>query len=609
MSEKLWVEYERNNTVYQHRISFKGCEFVDDFIEEIRNDPRFSFVKDAEITLHGPSGTAISVGDPISSLIPGNSFTNPLRVQVPVGTDPTSAAVLTKFWNSLRGMEPENGFLKFDIKPEFIPRLMDSLYIREVYEELFEIIYKNNEHIDTKKRINRMAITGTPGTGKSVFLFYILWRLANIKSTETVILHRQCDSGRIHVFQNDGCWIAHTLTEVDGFLSDSTTWYLADTLSDPPGERNAATVLVSSPARKHYSTFLKHLPIPPLHYLPLWSLEELKLVASSYGRKPEIVEERFKKIGGVARFVLEEERELDEMIKEAVGILALNRLFSIVLGEVSKEEEISYRIVHFEVKPPYYTKHILVMASDYVLEKALRHFLSSGENDVKQFILWSDGVPSLASLRGIVFENYVHKKLSKEREFSVRSLDDGTKSTLKAPQRKFQKFWNVSECKDLNVYYKVAKKNQACIDSLIVNEGYFQVTTSLEHPIEKQKMREIMDGLGMNKLYFVVPNTIFEDFEKQNFKEDMNQVNCAVRSSGEQDLLDWRPLGEVNNPDENERQKVTETKSNKNDERNFIQQYVICIPVDARIDLSALERRRNELLALSGGEQFQTMTG
>ena len=110
-----------------------------------------------------------------------------------------------------------------------------------------------------------------------------------------------------------------------------------------------------------------------------------------------------------------------------------------------------------------------------------------------------------------------------------------------------------------------------------------------------------MDGLGMKKLYFAVPHTIFEDFEKQNFKEDMNQVNCAVRSSGEQDLLGRRPLGEVNNSDENNRQKVTETKSNKIDERNFIQQYVICIPMDARIDLSALERRRNTLLALSGG--------
>ena len=95
-----------------------------------------------------------------------------------------------------------------------------------------------------------------------------------------------------------------------------TTWYLTDTLEPPPGQLEAITILVSSPARRHYSTFLKLLPMPPLHYLPLWSLDELKLVASSYGRKPEIVEERFEKIGGVARFVLEEEGKLDEMIKE-----------------------------------------------------------------------------------------------------------------------------------------------------------------------------------------------------------------------------------------------------------------------------------------------------
>ena len=78
------------------------------------------FQKILEITLHGPSGTAISVGEPISSLVlPGNSFQQtPLHVQVSVGTDPTSASVLTKFWNSLRGMEPENGFLNFHVRFE-----------------------------------------------------------------------------------------------------------------------------------------------------------------------------------------------------------------------------------------------------------------------------------------------------------------------------------------------------------------------------------------------------------------------------------------------------------------------------------------------------------
>ena len=51
--------------------------------------------------------------EPISVLIPGNSAESPLRVQISVAFKPASDAELTKFWNSLREMKPENGFLKF----------------------------------------------------------------------------------------------------------------------------------------------------------------------------------------------------------------------------------------------------------------------------------------------------------------------------------------------------------------------------------------------------------------------------------------------------------------------------------------------------------------
>ena len=318
MSQGLWVEHKTETKTYLDWVPIKDYKFVAQFIREIKEDTQLAIPKNTEITLHEPSGTAISVGDPISSLVPGNSFTNPLHVQVsalpPVTAKPASNAGLTKFWNSLRGMKPENGFLHFLVRPSFFPALLKSLYIRKVYEDLFEIIWKNQDKENDEKLI-RMAITGTPGIGKSIFLFYILWKLANMETRRTVILHRNMERGCIYVFQDSGCWETFNYAEIASFLKDVNTWYLTDTLDPPPALVEAVTILVSSPARRHYSTFLKLLPMPPLHYLPLWSLDELKLVASSYGRKPEIVEERFKKIGGIARFVLEEDGELDKTIK------------------------------------------------------------------------------------------------------------------------------------------------------------------------------------------------------------------------------------------------------------------------------------------------------
>ena len=94
------------------------------------------------------------------------------------------------FWNSLRGMKPENEFLKFDPRSGLLPEELKELYIRKAYEDLFQIICNNlNSDNEAKRRFHSMAIARTQGIGKSVFLFYILWRLANMETTKTVILH------------------------------------------------------------------------------------------------------------------------------------------------------------------------------------------------------------------------------------------------------------------------------------------------------------------------------------------------------------------------------------------------------------------------------------
>ena len=84
MPQGLWVEHKIDKETYIHMISIEGCELVANFIDRVRSNPQLCIPKDLRITLHGPSGTAISVGDPISSLVPGNSLTNPLHVQISV---------------------------------------------------------------------------------------------------------------------------------------------------------------------------------------------------------------------------------------------------------------------------------------------------------------------------------------------------------------------------------------------------------------------------------------------------------------------------------------------------------------------------------------------
>jgi hypothetical protein len=144
MPQGLWVEYKTDEKEYIHRIPLDDCDFVADFIEKIKNNTQFSVIRNSEITLHGPYGTVIRSTEPISVLIPGNSTENPLRAQVsaplPVSVKPALDAELTTFWNSLRDMKDEGKFLHFSVRPEFFPIRMKSLYIRQAYEDLFNII-------------------------------------------------------------------------------------------------------------------------------------------------------------------------------------------------------------------------------------------------------------------------------------------------------------------------------------------------------------------------------------------------------------------------------------------------------------------------------------
>ena len=175
MSQGLRVEYRMDKERYIHMISLGGCEYVDDFIKKIKDHTQFSSTKDFEVTLYEHSGTYISPADHPSLFVSGNSFTNPHRIEAsipfPVAFRANFDVELTSFWKSSREISNQNSFLIPSIRPYFFPTLMKGIYVQRAYADLFTIICNNLNPGNLEKQIHRMAITGTPGTGKSVFYF------------------------------------------------------------------------------------------------------------------------------------------------------------------------------------------------------------------------------------------------------------------------------------------------------------------------------------------------------------------------------------------------------------------------------------------------------
>ena len=592
MSQKLWVKYGTDKERDIGRVSFKDCECVADFIKQIGNEAQYHIPKKTYITLYGASGTAIKVDEPISSLLPGNSSENPLRVQfsalplVPTKLD--SDVELTSFWNSLREIPNKDGFLYFPIRPCFFPTHMKTIYIRKAYEDLFTLICNNLHPENPEKRLHRITITGTPGIGKSVFLFYILWRLANEKGAKTVVLCRESDNGRIYVFQNDGCWRTHEFWDVEKFLEDPSSWYLTDSTESRPAVVDATTIWVV-PFRSRLRMWLKYNHCSSPYYLPVWSLEELEMTAFLYSRDLQLVKERYTLIGGIPRFVLERMNDLKGNIRRAISVLAVNRLFEFVSNAGYDESKIGHFIVHCLVDPTY-SKDSLMFSSKYVISLALKELLESQNEELKNF-LRTKHLDLHGSLRADLFEYCAHRLLTAGGKFIGRSLDDGAELEVIVPRRNAKLFDYLSECTDPDTYYMSRCRNSYYIDSVVSNEGCFRMTMTEENDVSEEEIMKVIKELKTRKLYFVVPDGIFNEFKRQRL------VSTTVEQKGsqqEQILDEWaeeeqkmgkrtcaeRCSSSAGNPHGDEKLSITDDRDDVGFRTDFLQQYVLCIPTE-----------------------------
>ena len=93
MSKKLWVAYEApEETFGPTRVSIEGCEYVDDFLKEIKKESQLAIPQNTPISLYKSDGTTeIDVGDSPADHSDGNSRHNPLVVKAFVAMSNSSS--------------------------------------------------------------------------------------------------------------------------------------------------------------------------------------------------------------------------------------------------------------------------------------------------------------------------------------------------------------------------------------------------------------------------------------------------------------------------------------------------------------------------------------
>ena len=212
---------------------------------------------------------------------------------------------------------------------EWLTEPRSELFIRSSTENVFTIVRRRLNGT----KANGVVITGNPGIGKSWTLCYFLMKLAKEKRT---VVFESADADRTWVFRSDGTTstIRHPRSQVFDpvELDDPQSVYLFDTAGSNPREPlrvNAFTVVASSPNPANYKQFIKR--VLSRLYLPCWTLDDLMKVRAYFPHiTKEILEERFRKFGGIPRFVLSPSDEgagtVEALLEEAISTTSLQAI-------------------------------------------------------------------------------------------------------------------------------------------------------------------------------------------------------------------------------------------------------------------------------------------
>jgi len=147
-----------------------------------------------------------------------------------------------------------------------LPEAPTTLFVRKAYLDLVDIIFGQNP----VNKGHKYCVTGTPGTGKTHFLYFLLYWCARNKRTVLVYLK----SAPGHLIFNGESDRTDVLPRVPtNILRDRSIIILADAVI--PIIADGPIVLMTSPNKDIYQQFIRRGA--SFLYMPVWSLDELHL--------------------------------------------------------------------------------------------------------------------------------------------------------------------------------------------------------------------------------------------------------------------------------------------------------------------------------------------
>ena len=401
------------------------------------------------------------------------------------------------------------------------------IYVRESYETLTTLICDAM----TKKKMKNFVVTGTPGIGKTIYLYYFLWilitRQTSINDQVDRKIYLEADYDRIFSFQGDKVVGIDAGVARVSVLGDKNCILLVDMVEEKEPKFCAGTTIVfSSPNSKRYKQLLNG--VSRQYILNCWTLEEIKAVWShSYQQIPwKDVKRIYDKMGGVIRYVLEQNDVADSAMDAGVSKArsSLIKMCQTMHDQnfSGKDGVLIYRLLHIYSPDHTSDNSTIVFASDFAREICMQGFEVEQRNKGIAFLKYNTASDA-QGYRGHLFEVHAHKAVAEHGLKNIRRLsnveynDTYSNSLLRTHSlpdsyhvlftgsisKEPTKFEDISTLPIVkNVYYQPYNANFASIDSFVIVDNdvlAFQVTVGSK--------KNGMKASGLGELYEIVNKT------------------------------------------------------------------------------------------------------
>jgi hypothetical protein len=408
---KLWVKFKSN----PFRVSTDDCLDVNDFLKACKKElpSKLGSYSICQLSLSTTAnGTSLCPGLLLSE-IPGsseNSCSHPLFITAidisPPSTQPTQAHLASftpcrvLFYINLCNATMQDGCLVFQYLAPLTA--LGRIYVRESYQSIVADILDpakvfqhpapsiSNQPPSIKRYTSKAIITGTPGIGKSLLLFYLLWRL--VKDGKRVLIMYCHDvvyyDGNGGVFGFDFRGLPSTL---DDSFWNADLWCLFDDRNKQLANLCAlpyskCSFVLSTYLNRDLVNDFKKPPVPQIFYMPPWTESELEVIAP-YFPYADDWRGRFKILGGIPRHVLEVPKERPtQLIQSACIQCSLDECTRIIGLNSTIDNNAVQFLIHITSVAPF-TRPRIVYASDAVSEVIAERKGEEAKSRMAEFLI------------------------------------------------------------------------------------------------------------------------------------------------------------------------------------------------------------------------------